>query len=251
MNSISIPSVAFITGAGSGIGRAVAERFLAEGWKVVVVGRRMELLEKLKSSAKEGSVLPLPCDLTDPAQTQKMMEQFANQREFAEGLKVLVNNAGRYVRSKTETAQDDHWRDMWEVNFLAPVRLTRHLLPYLRANQGAVINISSTLGLRPVAETGAYSAAKAALVNWTQTLALEEAPHKVRSNCICPGIVDTPIHALETKSKAEREAMDRLQPLGRVGRPEDIAHAVWSLSGPGSEWITGAILKVDGGIDLV
>lgn len=251
MNSISKPSVAFVTGAGSGIGRAVADRFLAEGWKVVAVGRRAEPLEELKASAPKDSVLPLPCDLTDPAQVQKMSNQLATQKDFAEGLRVLVNNAGRYVRSSTETTPDDVWREMWEVNFLAPVRLTRILLPYLRANQGALINISSTLGLRPVVETGAYSAAKAALINWTQTLALEEAKYQVRSNCICPGIVDTPIHALETKTEAEKSEFNRMQPLGRVGRPEDIAHAVWSLSAPGSEWITGATLKVDGGIDLV
>ncbi len=250
MTTSSKSSVAFVTGAGSGIGRAVAERFLSEGWKVVVLGRRPQPLEQLKTSAGHDRVLTLPCDLMDPVQVQDMAARLSKHSEFTGGLKVLVNNAGRYVRAATEKCADEVWRDMWEVNFLAPVRLTRILLPYLRANQGAVINISSTLGLRPVAETGAYSAAKAALVNWTHTLALEEAPHKVRANCICPGIVDTPIHQLVTKTEAERAAFDRMQPLGRVGRPEDIAHAVWSLSGPGSEWITGAVLKVDGGIDL-
>jgi NAD(P)-dependent dehydrogenase (short-subunit alcohol dehydrogenase family) len=98
--------------------------------------------------------------------------------------------------------------------------------------------------------TSAYSASKAAMNSLTQTLALELAPQGVRVNSVCPGIVDTPIHSFHFSGEKEKLGLGKLQPLGRIGQPEDIAHAVWSLVGPGSEWITGSILTVDGGISL-
>ncbi|MBX9768071.1 MAG: SDR family oxidoreductase, partial [Bdellovibrionales bacterium] len=109
-----------------------------------------------------------------------------------------------------------------------------------------------TLGIRPIANTAAYSATKAAMVNWTKTLAIEEAPHGVRVNCICPGLVDTPIHAFHGQKTLEeqqmRKSMDPLQPLGRMGTSQDIAQMIAALMQ--STWVTGSIVTVDGGIIL-
>jgi NAD(P)-dependent dehydrogenase (short-subunit alcohol dehydrogenase family) len=241
-----------ITGAGTGIGRATAERFLKEGWSIVAVGRRTEPLEALHS-AYPGRVLAHACDLTKAADVERLSERL--KHDCPEGLSALINNAGAYERVSFLQTDDAHWERMFEANLFAPVRLTRALLPLLEKTAGAVINVSSTLGLRPVVATSAYAAAKAALVNWTQSLALEMAGQKVRVNCVCPGIVDTPIHPFHTQGpEAKLKTLDSLaplQPLGRIGRPEEVAHAIWSLSAPGSEWMTGSILTVDGGIALV
>ncbi|MBK7893087.1 MAG: SDR family oxidoreductase [Bdellovibrionales bacterium] len=94
--------------------------------------------------------------------------------------------------------------------------------------------------LWPTPDTAAYSASKAALVNWTQSFAVEAAPFGVRVNCVCPGLVDTPIH--DFKTQADRDRLGPIQPLGRIGKPEEIAHMIYTLAGPGSEWTTGALL---------
>jgi NAD(P)-dependent dehydrogenase (short-subunit alcohol dehydrogenase family) len=169
-------------------------------------------------------------------------------------LTVLVNNAGIYRQAGLQDENLKLWFEIFNINFFSSVAIARELMPLLIANNGVVLNIASGLGLRPTAQTGAYSSSKAAMVNWTQSLALEFGPKGVRANCICPGIVDTPIHAFHDASSADSAAMktkfDELQPLGRVGRPEEIAAAAWSLAGPGSEWTTGSILTVDGGLNL-
>lgn len=239
---------ALITGAGSGIGRACAERFLREGFRVVAVGRKIAPLGDVVARAPAGRALAISCDLTKASDVDRLTQQLAHDSQFGATLKVLVNNAGIYERKPLVSADDAHWAAMFETNLMGPVRLTRSLYPLLRANQGVVINVSSTLSLRSIQEAAAYSAAKAAMNSWTETLALESAPDGVRANCVAPGIVDTPIHAFTAEQKTQFAGF---QPLGRVGEPADVAHAVWSLAAPGSEWITGSILKVDGGIHLV
>ncbi len=240
-----------ITGAGSGIGRAIAERFLKEGYRVVAVGRRIGLLNDLKNNAPAGRVLVHAADLTKQADIVAIANALQGNSEFGSGLSVLVNNAGIFTRATFRESDDSVWTNIFQTNLLGPVRLTRALLPLLEKNRGVVVNIASTLGLRSIAGTSAYSALKAAMVNWSETLAVEEGPLGVRVNCICPGIVDTPIQDFHWQPNAEKIKLGALQPLGRIGRPEDVAHAVWSVAGPGSEWMTGSVLKIDGGINLV
>lgn len=244
--------VALVTGAGSGIGRAIAVRFLKEGWRVIAVGRSLASLESLRDSHAENSVLPVVCDLTKLQDIESLAQSLlvggAHHNTFGNALTALINNAGIYTRESFRNQTEEVWRSMLETNLIGPVRITHKLLPLIEKNRGVILNISSTLGVRPVAETGAYSASKAALNNWTETLALELAPVGVRVNSVCPGIIDTPLHSF---GPSDRVKLGPMQPLGRVGTPEDVAHAAWSLCGPGSEWTTGAILQVDGGIHLV
>lgn len=237
-----MPSTAVVTGAGSGIGFAIAERYLNEGWSVIAVGRRREPLEKL-ASLKPDRVRIETCDLSQASDVSALVERL---RDVA-ALAALVNNAGVYERRSLADSDDALWSRMFDFNLMSAVRLTRGLMPLLIAGGGCVVNVSSTLGLKPVADTGPYSALKAAMVNWTETLAIECGPKGVRANCVCPGLVDTPIHNFDA---ATRDSLGPMQPLGRIGRPEDVAHSVWSVSGPGSEWMTGAVLSIDGGIHL-
>lgn len=247
------PPTALITGGGSGIGKAAALRFLKEGWNVVLVGRRLDPLQEI-ASQYHGRALALSCDLSRPDEVTELISTL-EQVAFGERLMALINNAGAYERRSLKDSDDAFWSSMFEANVLTAVRLTRGLMPLLEKNKGVVINVSSTLGVRPVPDTGAYSAAKAAMINWTESLALESAACGVRANAICPGIVDTPIHPFHTQEPSEKNktlaTLNTLQPLGRIGRPEEIAHAIWSLCAPGAEWITGASLNVDGGISLV
>jgi NAD(P)-dependent dehydrogenase (short-subunit alcohol dehydrogenase family) len=155
----------------------------------------------------------------------------------------LVNNAGIIERISFAESGDDVWERQFNANLYSAVGLTRGLYSELKLNKGSsVLKVSSTLGLRPIANTVAYSASKAAMVNWTQGLAIEWAADQIRVNCLCPGLVDTPIHAARPP--------DDVQPLGRLGQPDDVAKAAWFLLSPDSSWTTGAVLRVDGGISL-
>jgi NAD(P)-dependent dehydrogenase (short-subunit alcohol dehydrogenase family) len=246
--SKSIPT-ALISGGGSGIGRATALRFLNEGWQVVIIGRRLEPLQEFAGQSPD-RIFPFACDITKIQDVEKLASELRKKSGLADSLNVIVNNAGIFERRSIRDTDDALWMRIFETNLLGSVRLTREFLPEIERNHGAIINVSSTLGLRPVAETSAYSALKAAMINWTQCLALEISPSGARANCVCPGIVDTPIHAFHSQTENEKQGLNSLQPLGRLGRPEDVAHAIWSLSAPGSEWMTGSVLNVDGGIYL-
>jgi NAD(P)-dependent dehydrogenase (short-subunit alcohol dehydrogenase family) len=242
-------STILVTGAGTGIGRAIAEKFLREGFNVVAVGRRPDPLRELERS-NPSKVRAIQCDISKSDDVQKLVSHLKSDATFGATLSVLVNNAGTYERKAFTEAGDTDWASTFETNLFGAVRLTREAMPLLVKNAGVVVNVSSTLGLRPVSHTSVYSASKAAMINWSQSLAIECGSQRVRVNCVCPGIIDTPIHPFHAKPEAQKP-LANLQPLGRIGKPEDVAHAVWSLASPGSEWITGAVLTVDGGINLV
>lgn len=243
---------ALITGASSGIGQATAIEFAKHGYFVFLMGRDKARLEETALQCSAGACL-LSCDLTDPAAVQKrLVEVFENPLYRTE---VLVNCAGIFKTHSMEEGSDELWDNMYQANLLAPVRLTRLMIPYFKKHQkGSIVNVASTLGMRPSSNTGAYSALKAAMINWTLSLAQEAGAYGVRVNCVSPGIVDTPIHAfhgLEDPQKKHRLAeMAKLQPLGRIGTPEDLAKSIYFIGSDLSSWTTGAILPVDGGINL-
>lgn len=243
---------ALITGASSGIGAATAIEFAKHGYFVYLMGRDKERLQEIALKCRAGASL-LSCDLTDTDALTKRLDEMLQSKIYS--VETIVNNAGIYATHSTENGSDELWRKQFEVNMLAPVRIVRQVLPYLKKQgHGSIVNISSTLGLRPTATTAAYSATKAAMINWTQSLALEVGPANIRVNCICPGIVDTPIHSFHGLEPAEKyqalESMKNLQPLGRIGTAEEIARAAYFLGSELSSWTTGAILSVDGGINL-
>lgn len=243
---------ALVTGAGSGIGKATALELAKRGYFVYLMGRDKDKLEATALECRAGACL-LSCDLKNTSQVEKRVAEIF-ESPFYE-LEILINNAGIFATHSAEEGSDELWREQFEVNLLGPVRLTRMLIPYFKKlGRGSIVNVSSTLGLKPTANTGAYSASKAAMVNWTQSLAQELGPAGIRVNCLCPGIVDTPIHGFHGQPAEEKTltlaAMARLQPLGRIGTAAEIAQSICFLAGPESAWTTGAVVSVDGGIAL-
>jgi NAD(P)-dependent dehydrogenase (short-subunit alcohol dehydrogenase family) len=238
---------AIITGASSGIGKQIARQFSQGGWATILIARRQDQLEALAQELENAEVLP--CDLSDSQCIEALKETLSNQSVDA-----LINNAGIFIPQSVDEDSDETWEKHFQVNLMSAVRLTRICWPQLKESKGCVLNISSTLGIRPIANTGAYSALKAAMNNWTLSLAIEGAPHAIRANAICPGIVDTPIHSYVGSEKPEDQeiyqAVQKAQPLGRTGKPEDIAVSAFHFCQPHSEWITGSVLNIDGGILL-
>lgn len=234
---------ALVTGASSGIGAATAIEFSKNGYFVYLMGRNKERLQEVALKCRNGASI-MSCDMTDIAALNKRLNEMLNMKNHR--IEVLVNNAGIFETHDTLAGTDEIWQRQFEVNLMAPVRIVRAFFPYFQQHGGgSIVNISSTLGLRPQGPTSAYSASKAAMVNWTQSVALEGGPLQIRANCICPGIVDTPIHSAEALKK-----MAHLQPLGRVGTPEDIAKAAYFFGSELSSWTTGAVVAIDGGINL-
>ena len=231
-----------ITGAGSGIGRATALLFARNNYHVFLLGRDSR---KLRITHLEcGDATSIPCDIT---RTEEVENAVKNILSTNKNVEVIVNNAGTFTYKPFEQQTEDEWMAQFQIHVLGAVRLTKALWPsFVKNRKGSIVNVSSTLGIRPTAGTGAYSAMKAAQVSWTQSLALEGAPHGIRVNCVAAGIVDTPIHPPGAILQ-----MQNAQPMGRVGRPEEIAHSIYFLAGENSPWTTGSILHVDGGINLL
>lgn len=244
---------ALITGASSGIGAATAIEFAKNGYFVYLMGRNIERLQEVALKCRSGASI-MSCDMTDTKALDKRLDEMLSTKIHR--IEVVVNNAGIFDRHTTEEGSDEIWQNEFAVNLLGPVRITRAFFPYFKTQGGGqIVNVASTLGLRPQGPTSSYSAIKAAMVNWTASLAMEGGPHKIRANCVCPGIVDTPIHGFHTldagKKNEALEGMKNLQPLGRIGTPDDIAKAIYFLGSENSSWVTGAILPVDGGINLL
>ncbi len=245
--------VLLVTGGGSGIGRAVAERFATEGGRVCLVGRTASKLEQVTAQLPSGDPIFVAGDHGDPEFARHAVDR--TLKAFGR-IDVLVNNAGTYDTSHVADCSLELWDEAMANNLTGPFLLSREVLPTMRGQRsGVIINNASTLGLRPIAGATPYCVAKAGLVMFTRALALEEARHGIRVNVVCPGVVDTPIHAQrEAVEKgggaAFLEEMAELHPLGRVGRPEEIAALTLFLASDESPWTTGAVVTIDGGISL-
>jgi NAD(P)-dependent dehydrogenase (short-subunit alcohol dehydrogenase family) len=261
---MSKPGAFVVTGSGSGIGQAIARQLTQAGHYVYGLGRDRAKLLRTAGELQSGHFVFSAADLSEPKATHAAVLEIRDWlSEKRLPLMGLVNNAGVFDHIAFHLTSDAIWERQFHNNLLSAVRLTRELYPVLHksspsetnaakttSHSSCVLNISSTLGIRPVSHTSAYSALKAAMVNWSKTLALEWAPENIRVNCICPGLVDTPIHGFHSHSETDesRLAAHRMQPLGRMGTPDDIAEA--SLYLLFARWTTGTVLSVDGGISL-
>ena len=236
--------LAVVTGANSGIGKSIVKTLSREGWRIVLSGRNETRLRETAG----GNDIIVTGDLNSPSTIKKLVQTVQETRS---PLQLLVNNAGIVHRTGFIETSDESWMEQMDTNFMSAVRLTRALLRFFADRETSIINVSSTLGIRPIQDHSAYSASKAAMNNWTQSLALELAP-RIRVNAVCPGLVDTPIQPFhgEKDSSSSRQSAHALQPLGRMGRPEDIAEMVAYLASDKAAWITGSIFTVDGGISL-
>jgi NAD(P)-dependent dehydrogenase (short-subunit alcohol dehydrogenase family) len=239
---------AIVTGAGSGIGRAIAVAMVREGARVALVGRRRELLEEV---ALEIGAAALVCvgDVSRLEDIERVVKLAVGKFR---GVDILVNNAAILHGGTAESLPDEHWDEMFNINVKAVWRMSREVLPWMRkAGGGSIVNISSVLGLIGAGSRVAYSASKGAVTLMTKSMAMDHAHEQIRVNCICPGIVETEMVSdviMNAPNPEEvRQVREALHPLGRFGQPEDIAGMAVFLASDEARWITGAAMPVDGG----
>lgn len=233
-----------VTGGSSGIGLETARQLLHAGAEVALVARGTEALEKAVAELGDRS-WHVACDVADAGQVRRLAEAVGERWDALDG---LVNNAGLATMATLLGTEPEVWDQTFAVNVKAPYLVSRALHPLLRRGScPAVVNVSSTLAEKAIPGMAAYNAAKAALNQLTRSLALEWAPG-VRVNAVMPGVVDTPIHATRGLSAEQVQRMGRLHPLGRVGRPADVAATILFLLSPAAGWTTGAVIPVDGGM---
>ena len=238
--------VALVTGGGSGIGKATAALFAKRGGAVVVADVNETAANVTGEEIRKagGRATTARCDVTVWEQVQAAVDRA--RKEFG-GLDVVVNCAGIMKGHFLEETPEPEWRQMLDVNLTGAFLVTKAALKALRERGGgAIVHIASRMAIRVKEGHGAYAAAKAGILQLAQMAALEGAPHKIRVNCVCPGIVDSPM----TRSAYGQEAFDgwsKVCPLGRAAMPDDIAKAMLFLASEEAAFITGVNLPVDGG----
>jgi NAD(P)-dependent dehydrogenase (short-subunit alcohol dehydrogenase family) len=244
---------ALITGGGSGLGRAMAERFTAEGAAVAIAdinkADAQDVVKRL--TAKGHKAMCTIGDVSRTADAQRMVQEAV---AFLGGLEILVNNAGIETVGSVTSAKEEDWDRQIGVNLRGTFVMSRFGVPeIIKAGGGSVINLGSIGGLVAVKEYSAYGASKAAIVQLTRSMAADYAAHNIRVNSICPGPIDTPMiqRAAETLNPKDPEAIKKLYGsytmLNRLGKPEEIANCALFLASDEAGYVTGHALVADGG----
>ena len=239
-----------MTGAAGGIGSAITQHLMAQGAEVHALDRDAAALRMLAERVSPGLVTTHVVDLADRTAVDELLAEIAHR--CGQRCDILVNNAG-FSRLRPLEETDDALLDaLFAVNFFAAFRVTRALLPALRASgRGAIVNIASELALVGAADYSAYCATKGALLAWTRALAVELASQRIRVNAVCPGPIDTELLREEfmTHGKPDEARLAEVAtiPLSRLGTPGDIAPVVGFLAGDAAAFVTGAVWPVDGG----
>ena len=238
--------VALISGSSRGIGRACADTLAHRGYAVCInyIERQDKAEELCKKLLDEGlEAMCFRADVSDRAAVHEMVE--AVRRRFGE-VTLLVNNAGIARQLQFQDISEEYWRRIFDVNLNGAFNTIQEVLPgMLDAHSGCIVNVSSIWGLHGASCEVAYSSTKHAIVGLTRSLAQELAPTHIRVNCVAPGVIDTDmVQVLGSETLAQ---LASVTPLGRLGRPEDIAQAVAFLASDSASFITGQVICADGG----
>lgn len=238
--------VALVTGASRGIGQAIAAELSAEGWAVCVnyLEQRAAaeaLVCQLWANGREA--IAVQADVADRQAVESMVRTVQTELGPVE---LLVNNAGISRQGLFQDTDDETWDRTLAVNLTGARNVTRAVLPHmLREKRGCIVNISSIWGLRGASCEVAYACSKAAIIGLTRSLALELAPSGIRVNCVAPGCIETDM--VRMLGQETRDMLVEETPLGRLGTPEDIAHAVAFFASEKASFLTGQVLTADGG----
>lgn len=240
--------IALITGAGTGIGRAIALAYAREGAQLILVGRRKKLLE---SVAKEAGGAPLVVS-GDVCVQRDIDRVLSEATSHFGGIHVLVNNAGILHIGTAEQITAAQWDETFNVNVRGVWLLSRSVLPYMRkAGGGSIVNVASVLGINGARNRASYAPSKGAVILLTKCMAIDHGAENIRVNAICPSFVETDLTAEVIRKAPDPAAVRReriaVHPIGRLGQPEDIAGLAVYLASDESAWMTGAALPVDGG----
>ena len=242
--------VALITGAAAGIGRAAAILFAREGATVAITDINPAGQDVAEDVVRSGSQAIFEhADVTRAADCQRVVER--TLRELGT-IDILFNNAGIMRRASVVELTEADWDRVMAVNVKSIFLMSRQVVPIMvKAGGGSIINTASGWGLAGGPRAAAYCASKGAVVLLTKAMAVDHGPQKIRVNCICPGDTDTSMLRNEAQQLGSREdvflAESARRPLGRIGRPEEIARAALYLAGDASSFVTGTALVVDGG----
>ncbi|WP_134672145.1 SDR family NAD(P)-dependent oxidoreductase [Halorussus marinus] len=242
---------AIVTGASSGIGKAIAERFAADGADVVVCSREQDnvdpVADAIADSDREGRALAVECDVTDRDAVEALVE--ATVEEFG-GVDVLVNNAGASFMASFGDISENGWETIVDINLHGTYHCTQVAGERMREDGGgAVINLASVAGQKGAPHMSHYGAAKAGVINLTSTLAFEWAGDDVRVNCIAPGFVATP--GVESQMGVSADEIDREQVERRIGTSEEIADVAQFLASPAASYVVGETITAAGVPDIM
>jgi NAD(P)-dependent dehydrogenase (short-subunit alcohol dehydrogenase family) len=240
--------VALVTGAGTGIGKGVALRFVREGAKVVIAARRIEKLQATAALAPE-HISWVRMDLNSADERARAL---ATVVERHGRLDVLVSNAGSQLWKSLADTSDEEIEDIYRTNLASTVRFIKQATPYLEASKGNIVIVSSTAGryvLSPSQLLSVYGASKAGLNQFTRAAAPELGPKGVRINAVAPGLTrgEYADEGLEHNDVATQEWIRSVTPLGRIGEPDDIARVIAFMASDMASWVTGQVLDASGG----